>query len=316
MSAPYRVLGMSVPVTEALDPALWRTRYAHGLLLGAMSSEWVSAQAGGDMKRTLKKTVDEIKPEVIRWHLRTALSELEVKLGVPMGIIVCKALPLDEGMTIGRGYDKVVDRLPFINADMNMWWKIPLPPGVISIERIRSYFWTSSPVVELSPEQGNLDLVRLEPGAAYIFPTSLTTIAAGPDAWALTFASGTAGNAWWQPYNMIARETLNAPEFWAVDYTVGPRTQEGGEVGHIEAVLADWVYCIAAQKLLPMAAMAVTRGVSGSTISMDGVSRNVPLANGGAIYDALARVYKETTERIDWKAIAAYKRGIGVLAYS
>jgi hypothetical protein len=183
------------------------------------------------------------------------------------------------------------------------------------VERVRSYYWTESPVVEISTEQGNLDLLRLEKGVLYIFPTSLATIAAAADAWALAFATGP-GNSWFQPYNMIRRDAVNTPEFWAVDYTLGPTTQEGGQVGHIEAVLADWVYCIAAQKLLPMAAMAVTRGVSGSTIGMDGISRSVPLANGGAIYKALADVYKETTERIDWKALQSYKRGITVAAYS
>ena len=51
MAASNRILGLSVPVTELLDPVLWKNRYAYGVLLGAVQREWQTVNHGGDITR-------------------------------------------------------------------------------------------------------------------------------------------------------------------------------------------------------------------------------------------------------------------------
>ncbi|MHC4717920.1 MAG: hypothetical protein ACYS5V_13180, partial [Planctomycetota bacterium] len=103
-----RTLGLSVPVSEVLDPQLWRERYAYGITLGpdpeaaaaaSLSDALCSVNGGSadDVQAKLKDAISEIPDDVIRWHLRAAMSELEVKLGIPLGIVICKADPVDPG---------------------------------------------------------------------------------------------------------------------------------------------------------------------------------------------------------------------------
>lgn len=304
--ASERVLGLSVPVTETLNPKLWKERYAHGVLLGAMRREWQNTNRGGDPRRELVRRVDEIPDTTIRWHLRAALSELEVKLGIPMGVVICKADPVDDDLVIGRDYDKQVQRLPYTLAGNEAWWRIDLPSGVISVERVRAYYFGTK-IWEFSTDRGNEDQIRIQwptQGVVHLLPTNLASLIVTPE--------GRTGVFW-----TVYANRVGVPDFWAVDYTLGPRTKTTGQVGQIEVVLADWVFCAAGRKLLSLASMAVSRGVSSSSVSMDGVSRSVSL-QASAMYgmnSALETAYKEAMERIDWKALRTYKRGIRIKQY-
>ena len=306
MAVSDRILGLSVPVTETLDPKLWKERYAYGVLLGAVQREWVTINRGGDTRRELVKKVDAIPDTVIRWHLRAALSELEVKLGIPMGIVICKATPVDDGLKLGQDYDKVVPRLPYTLGTTQSWWQINVPSGCISIERVRAYYFGTK-IWEFSTDRGNDDQIRLVhpgQGTAHLLPTNLASLIITPEGRTGVF------------FTVYSNATA-VPDFWAVDYTLGPVTKSTGQVGHIEAVLADWVYCAAGIKLLNLASMAVSKGVTSSTVSMDGVSRSVSL-QASAMYgmnSALEKVYSDAMQRIDWKALRTYKKGLRLRQY-
>lgn len=306
MAATERILGLSVPVAEVLDPKLWKERYAYGVLLGAIQREWRTVNRGGDLRRELVKVIDEIPASTIRWHLRAALSELEVKLGVPMGVVICKSSPVDDGLVVGRDYDREVPRLPYTLGENEAWWRIDCPPGCISIERVRAYYFGTK-IWEFSEDRGNLEHVRLvwpRQGVLHLLPTNLASIIVTPE--------GRTG-----VFHTVYANRVGVPDFWSVDYTLGPTAKQTGQVGHIEAVLAHWVYCAAGILLLNLASMAVSKGITSSSVSMDGVSRSVSL-QASAMYgmnSALEHVYDEAMKRIDWKALRAYKRGIRVKMY-
>jgi hypothetical protein len=317
VSVRYRTLGLTVPVTEALDPQLWRERYAHGLFLGSSPASAPSGsgsladrlcagqgtpktgaiKALQDSQAALSAVVTEISDDVIRWFLRVALSELEVKLGIPMGIITVKSLPVDDGLVQGRDYDRAEPRRPFTRSDQGNWFRIDLPPNVISVERVRAY-WFDSLVWEISPANNNEQLFKLEwprIGSGHILPTVMANL----------FIQGTSYGA----LNLHNSFQTPLPDVWGVDYTCGPVDHYLGQPAQIEAVLAHWVYCAAGILLLAEGGLARSQGLTSASVSIDGLSRSIGLQASGVtgLYGALSDAYERTMERIDWKALKLYK---------
>lgn len=301
-----RVRSLSVPIGEVLDPQLWRERYVHGLLLGQ-----VAAQQGGTLSQqiaraaargrsTLTEELDEqvsgIPDEAIRWHLRVSLSEVGLKLGVPMETEIIKATPVDTGLKRGVHFDREVPRLPYTRAETNKWFMLMLEPNVVSVERIRA-FWYDSLVWEISSAQGNHELIAIQhprQGQVHIVPRNLHTL-----------ALDRAGNygAW---FNLMGA-VQQVPYFWAVDYTRGPIARDGQPM-HIEAVLAHYVYATAGLTLLALDSVARTKGITSSSLSLDGVSRSISVNPN--LHQALADVWEKSLERIDWKALRTAHRGL------
>lgn len=316
-SGPYhRTLGLTVPVSELLDPVKWRARYAYGLLLGPTAdptvvaglsckeTRWETAQtAGGQAVQAaaVADVVDEVPAETIRWHLRAAVSELEVKLGQPFGIVVAKSTPVDEGLIRGVHYDLEVPRRPFLRSDQMQWYKIDLPTGVLSVERVRAY-WFGQKVWEVAAENIHLEWPGV--GSSHILPTSMST---------LLISSPAMSTADYGAFQLIQGWTANLPAVWAVDYTLGPRTHSGAP-GEVEAVLADWVYAVAGQKILAIAGTAAARGLQSMSLSIDGLSRSVSLPQGG-INGLAVQAFKDAETRIDWKALKLYKSGLRIRPY-
>lgn len=294
----YRTMGLSVPITDVLNPQLWRERYAWGVALGGGST--LGGRLSPAAARSAKRLTDELPDDTIRWHLRCAVSELELKLGMPLGLEVCKARPVDDGLILGTHYDREVGRLPYTRSSIANYYGIGLPSGVISVERVRGYYLDTK-VFELSSEKNNLGSVILEwgqQGAMHILPVDL-------GGWIIS-VDGDYG-VWW----MIHNRASPLPDFWAIDYTRGPVSKHGGEPGRIEAALAHWCYCAAGILLLSQAGIAQSKGLSSTSLSIDGVSRSVGL-QASAIYglnSALEHVYEEATKRLDWRRIRAAKRG-------
>lgn len=318
MSRPdYRTLGLAVPVTEALDPKLWRERYAFGITLGpaerarplaerieAAKCRIAKKQCGATEQDVLDDTVTEIPDEVIRWHLRAALSELEIKLGVNMGIQVVRSEPLDAAS--GR-YDKLIGRLPYTHGEAITWFRIDLPDNnIISVERIRGFYYGTK-VWEVSNDQRNRELIRVEwkrPGTLHILPINLQSI--------MVTQGGNYG-----VWETIHLHRSPIPDFWAVDYTTGP-VSRNGEVGKIEAVLAHWVYAQAGIMLLSIGGLSASQGITSTSTGIDGLSKSVSL-QASAMYginSALETRLKEATDRIDWKRLRAAKRGLRVKMFS
>jgi len=301
--ASYRNLGLSIPVSEVLDPKLWKERYASGILLGSNErSSLATRLLGGSSCSQLESIVSEIPEGTIRWHLRAALSELEIKLGVPMGIEVVKSTPVDTGLVKGTHYDREVPRLPYTRSGTLSWFRIDLPPNVISIERIRAYYFNRL-IWNFTGDA--LDQVKLEwpkPGVLHILPVDLQ---------AVIITSGSMGSGNYGVWETINLHTSPVPSFWAVDYTRGPMSQDGKE-GYIEAVLAHWVYAVAGILLLSMGGLAQSKGLTSTSVSIDGVSRSIGL-QASAIYginSALENAYEKATKRINWKQLRAAKRGL------
>ncbi len=310
-----RTLGLSVPVSDILDPELWKARYAVGIqgfgvplegagtLTGALSTK-VGTDALADL-------VGRIPNSTILWHLRVALSELQMKLNIKLGIEVIKSDPVDPGLVLGVHYDRFHPRIPYTRGETLQWFLISLPhKPVVSVERIRGFYFGQK-VWEISDSQDNRSLIRIEhpkQGSIHILPTQLESLIITNN------ATGAGNYGIWETINL---HTSPVPDFWAVDWTAGP-VDVNGEVGKIEAVLAHWVYTVAGLTLLSIAGLAASKGLSSSSVSFDGISRSVSL-QASAIYglnSALEEVFRQTQKRIDWKQLRMQKQGLRIRKYS
>lgn len=356
----HRSLGLTVPVSEVLDPALWRERYAWGINMGgvvdavntdddcnkapsssstgsscSVTDEEASAAmacAGAmngvgslvnrvavlDKIRNKQAAMDtlqavtEVPDRVIRWHLRAALSELELKLGVPCGMSEVRMHDLDEESGVkGRDYDVVRPRLPWTHSDQRQWYKLDLPAGIIKVRRLRAYFYGTK-VYEISENNDAASLLFMEwprQGGFHMIPINLLSQFVVQNGHSASFGIGL-----WERFS-VHRAPI--PDVWSIDYLQGPVSRDG-QVGHIEAVLANWCYAVAGMTLLSQAGLAQSKGLASTSLSFDGVSKSVS-TTASAIYglnSALEQVYEKLTERIDWKRMRAAKRGIKVFMYT
>lgn len=317
MTTAYRTLGLTCPVAEILDPDLWRRRYAFGLPLqldgavlansgGACADACARvAEAGRDPN--LQAAVTELDPSVIRYHLRAALSDLELRLGVPLGIVSYRSEPLDERDELGRTFDQLLPRRPYVRDEAADFYRLRLPPGCLSIERIRGVLF-GTVVLEVSRAAGNGEILRLEwpkVGEVHMIPVNLQAVLlAQGSGYALSF------------YELMQRTGGSPPDFWAIDCTCGPTGQYDGTPGQIELVLAHWVGLRAARAILPLLGDATSRGVTSTSTSFDGYSTSVSLASGqGGLYSATLAAFKALEEEIDWKRLRTYKRGLRVIGF-
>lgn len=308
MNSPsYAALGLTVPVTEIIDPEKWKERYAWGFNLGGSETllarvKRAAKEHGGDsgkIEKQFSRLIDDLPDSTIAWHLRSALSDLEGKLQVPMAVQVCKATPVDEGLVLGRDYDRQVPRLPYTRDAAQDFYRFNLPSSLISVERIRGYYFDVN-VISVAAE--DIEIQWPTQGVVHILPHTLTN-------W-LANAQGELS----MMLSMGGQRPI--PSFWAVDYTTGPIAQNG-EVGRVEAVLADWCYCSAGIRLLNIAGAAISKGLSGASVSLDGASQNVNF-QASAMYginSATEHMLEEALKRIDWKRLALQKRGMRVRAY-
>lgn len=297
----------SVRVTELMSPRHWRDRYAYGLLLGEVTRIASMVGQAGDRTQAMKKKIQELPDDVIRWHLRAAASELEMKLGLKFNMQIVKSLPIDEGLKIGQDYDLSVPRQAFSRAMQESWCRIDLPETpVLSVERVRAWYGDQL-LWELSAEHGLEEVLTIahpKQGTIHLMPFWSISAAAFPS---LSMNSGvlTYMRRMWGMMDPI-------PGYWGVDFTTGPST--GGMPNEIPAVLADWCYSVASLKLLQIGALGITKGVSGGSTSIDGISRSVNF-NPSGLYANLERALQTTIDRIDWKQIRLSMRGILVRPY-
>jgi hypothetical protein len=332
MSNPaYRTMGLSVPVTEALDPALWRERYAYGITLGVgePSAETAALKdvLGCDTSRGHPKTAGgralkaetaddcisalatEIPPSVIRWHLRAAMSELEIKLGIPFGVVVTKGIPVDDGLVQGTDYDRAEPRRVFLESERRAFYRVDLPASVLSVERVRA-FWFDQLVWSISADDNNQALIQLEhpsTGSMHLLPTQAAT---------LLIAMPISSSPEYGSLQMMMGYPSQLPGVWSIDYTQGPMTKQG-QPGHIEAALAHWIYCKAGILLLSMGGMAASKGLTNASLSIDGLMKSIGL-QASAMYginSALENRLKEAEEAIDWNKLRLYKRGMRIRPY-
>lgn len=307
----HRTLGLSVSVAEALDPKLWRERYAFGLVLGpgapsrrseALRQALTCAGKRATVGEDLCAAVNELPDEVIRWHLRAAASEIEVKLTLPLGIVVVKGSPVDDGLVRGVHYDREAPKLPFLESNRQNFYRIDLPHGVVSVERVRAY-WFGQLVWTIEPDDGVLLLEHPGVSSLHLVPTVGST---------LLVAAPTVTSPVYGPIQFLGGFQTTLPGVWSVDYTIAPTTKTG-EVGQIEAVLAHWIYCKAGILLLALAGRGASKGLTSASLSLDGLSKSVGLPP--AINAALEDRLKEATDAIDWQALQTYKRGLRVVPY-
>ena len=306
---------LSVNVAEVLDPALWRKRYAYGLAVGR-TPETTARRPGRPARQGRARSFfDGLDDETIRWHLRAALSEAEVKLGVSLAVEVIKSHPVDPGLRQGVDFDRLVGRLPFTSDEQLEFFRIDLPLGpVLSVERIRAFWW-DTPVWEFSdrgsggdfrgvnPGEGEIQLEWHKSGSIHILPT---------DFQALIVTQGGSFGVWHTLWNTASK----IPDVWSVDYTIGPADRDNA--GKIPTVLAHWVYAAAGILLLSIGGLAQSKGLSSTSLSIDGVSKSVGL-QASAIYginSALENAYNEAMKRIDWKQLQRQMgRGMRVRMY-
>jgi hypothetical protein len=329
----HRSLGLTVPVTEALDPQKWRERYAYGLVLGTaaaqptaeLKSSAVRAllnqdRCGDRAPKTaqamlakaqgeLTQAVNEIPNHVIQWHLRVAASKVETRLRMPLGVVVVKGAPADDGLVQGVHFDKLEARRPFVRSEQQSHYRIDLPAGVVSVERVRAYFYGTL-VWEISATANNAAMLRLSwPGVSHAHilphlggPTLLLSVPGN----GLSMAAATAFSHFWGMNSPI-------PDVWALDYTLAPTTKTG-EVGQIEAVLADYIYAHAGAYLLTLGGRLATGGLQSASISIDGLSRSVSLA-GRSLNEILTERLEKATADADFDSLRTYKKGLRVLPY-
>lgn len=307
MSQPsYQSMGLSVPVIDLIDPERWRKNYAWGLLrgqrlTGAIPAGFTASQVASGAAAGAQEALDQLPNDVIGYHLRVALSMLQMKLGVPMATTRWKADPVDPGLVLGQHYDAVAPRLPYTLGENEQWYRIDLPTGTLSIQRVRAYFYEQL-VWEIDGDDPSmLQLQWGRQGISHIIPVQLQSLA-------IEASSGNYG-IWWT----LRHHRSPVPRFWAVDYTTGPTTQEG-RPGEVELVLGHWVSMVAAMAIFGMDSALNTFGVQSTSVSFDGLSRSISLPPN--IYQSLLDQFKALMELIDWEALRSSKRGIRLKMYS
>jgi hypothetical protein len=320
-------LGLAVSPAEVLDPILWRKRYAWGIALGEGSSrqslfdrlEEARCKGTQSFQEEIEALDDDeaqaaqflgvIPDETIRWHLRAAMSEAEYRLGLPMGVNVCKARPVDDGLVKGVHYDEDVGRLPYSAGETRQWFRIDLPRrNIISIERIRAFYFDTQ-AWDLNTDNGGIDQVKLEwpaDGVLHIMPTHIETM--------IVSTNGNYGV--WELLHTAAWRRSPIPDFWAVDFTYGPVTRDR-QIGMIPLVLANWISAAAGILILGQAGMAASKGLTSTSISLDGISRSVSLSASAqaGLYGALEANFDKTMERINFDKLRAQMRGPRVRRY-
>lgn len=316
-SAAYRNLGLTVPVTEVLDPDKWIERYAAGLpgldparLRPGTESGVRDACAGaGEALTGLRDQLFQVSKSTIRWHLRAALSEIEMKIGQPMGIVVCKSDPLDPGEAQGVTFDRLLPPKAYRLQDAAQYYKLDLPGNVISVERIRGYAYQQK-VWELSAERGNLDNLLLEwprQGGTHTLPITITQFIVPANV-------GTSPGFGLTMLELLAFQGGSLPGFWRIDCTLGPVSNQG-QIGQVETILAHWCGLRAAIALLPMAAVALNGGVGQSSVTFDGYTRSTSLA-GKHAYAAISDAFKALDDSIDWDRLRDSKRPFRLVSLS
>lgn len=309
-----RTLGLSAPITTALDPTVWRKHYAFGLdlaagggSLGGFTQRYAS-MCGERASKKLATVIAQISDDTIRWWLRCALSELQVKLGIPLGVAIVKSPPLDDGLTQGVDYDVLMPRRPYTHGEAAHWYRIDVPGPILSVQRVRGYYYGQA-VWEFSQSRDNIDLIRVEwptEGSMHILPINFQTI--------IVTQTGQGGPGNYGVWHTLGAHRSPVPDFWSVDYTKGPVEKETGNPAELELVLINWCMCVAGQNILSMAGLAKSQGITSSSLSMDGLSRSIGLTTGElhSIYGALEEALHRAEERIDWKQLRKYKRGLRV----
>lgn len=301
----YRCLGTTCPVAEVINPTLWRKRYAWGVNLGGSSDiKAAIKRCGGTAQdiEDLKRLVEGIPLDVIAYHLKAALSEVEVKLGISMAIRRYRSMPDADGLVLQRDYDLRSEPIAFNPATSRGFIRLDLPPSLLSVERVRGVVWGNT-VLDWGAETSGVDIQITDGqrGEIHIAPSSMST---------LYSSFGTLAP-------MIMNGNQPIPGFWRVDYTCGPWAKYDGKdmPGRIELVLADWIGLTAGVKLLSLAGTAAGGGIASGSLSVDGLSKSFS-TTASAMYglnSALEAVYKEAAERIDWRALRSYKNPVRVI---
>lgn len=315
-------LGLTVAVSDLLDVAAWRESYAFNLALGPgaapVEDELLDALRPGCAPQLTAQTLrgreteigevstatDELPDATIRTHLRAAASSAERIIGIPLGTVVVKGEPVDAGLVRGVDYDRSEARRTYVQSDAENFYRIDVPPGTISVERVRAYWrgqlvWsiagpsTASSVLRLDRHHTRFHLIPAQGSLFALWPindrpmiTLMQTLLAGPS---------------------------GIPDVWSVDYTIGP-VAETGEVAEIEFDLAHWIRMSAALTLLPLASAGRTKGIAGASVDVDGLSQSVQLAGGGSrsIWMALEDAYRQAIADININRIAVNKRGLQI----
>ncbi len=314
----YRTMGLTVPVAEVLNVRLWRDRYAWGIPLAGSDAftpkqqlvEACQALNENDVQQQVQALVAQIPDHVIRWHLRAALSELEMRLAIPMGLVVVKSPDLDAHVVQGRDFDRLDPRRPWKFQDAMYHYRLDLPYNVVSVERIRAYMYGTR-IIECdnNGNNGPLSIGRIvlewpSQGSVHILPVNMSAIIQGPS------MSDYALSIW----ELMFRQQRSVPDFWSFDYTLGPWDRMTHTPGQIEAVLAHWVYLRAGKLLINMAGTAYGQGIASTSLSFDGFSRTITTSQSAmyGINSAMELVFQGLTDSIDWRTIKRYKRGLKV----
>jgi len=289
-------LGLSVSVAEALDPGHWRRTYAYGLPAGRDPEDpaW---------KKQADSVFKGFPDDIIQSHLRAAVSEAEIKIGMSLGIEIVKGDEVDSNLRPGVDYDRTMRRLPYTRSAADQrFYRIDIPDNVISVSRVRAYMWRQLAWEfnqETGDDPGAIRIERHNPGSIHIMPLTFTGT--------LLMPGGGYGFFW----QVLGKHTW-VPDVWSVDYIAGP--MHHGQPGKIPAILAHWVGCRAGILLLSIAGLGQSKGLTSASISMDGVSKSIGL-QASAIYginSALENALKEAEKRINWTDLRRHFRGISM----
>lgn len=273
-------MDLSAPLSEALDPELWRERFAWGLNLG-----------GGQ-----KDAIAAVPDRVLSFHLRSAASELSMKLGVSLKVERLVAEPLDEGAIKGVDYDRVIPRLPWSATQHRAYYRIDLCTPVISVQRIRCY-QLNQQVLSFDSSNSRIVIEHPQQGIIHLIPLSLPFVS----------MVGQLDQFFLHRPPFVSSIEGPLPDFWAVDYTTGPISIGDSEPGHIDLRLVSWIYAKAALVVLPLAASGLSGGVTSHTASMDGVSRTINL-NPDGMHAIAVKAFREMDDAINWKDLRAAVR--------
>lgn len=310
-------LGLTIPVPEVIDPALWRERYVFGHQLG-LELKFAAGIHADAIEAAMIDLAGRLPEHVIAWHLRCSLGELGNKLGVSFERLVVKSEPLDDGLRAGIDYDVVQQRIPLTRHSVENNYRIELCESILSVERVRLYIGDNLVFTVHNPSTGaaSIRIHDQRNGVLYIVGQADATMQMG--AWgnasgALPLGNRGFANAMYSTLVTGIQPRGSIPGAWSVDYVKGPISHEGIP-NRIDVALANWVALNAGRLMLGISGGSQAGGLGSSSVSIDGVSQNAAVSQS-AMYGLNAPMetaFEAITKLIDWNMYRRRLRGIHV----
>ncbi len=237
---------------------------------------------------------------ILQSHIDSAISWARRQLGIPLTHVRVRTQPFGSNMgatpVFGTDYEEEGRLIQWDAVDSMVWSSIRLPhTGILKVHSLRGVY--GGRVVYNIP-QSWVDRNELSQGHLRIRPTTVGAI-----------TSLISNDGQFLDVSLLEATGSNiVPGFWAVDYDYG---QEGGRIAK---EICDLIMKKSAVLLLDQIGMAISRGLSGRSAGVDGLSSSINyVANAEkSMFGALATRYEQDLNPENIMEMRRYYKGISV----